>query len=277
LEVQEVAPVTRWCVGSTFVLLALTAILVLPPTLGAQQPSATTTYNPPRTPVGHPDLQGVWQVVNTAAWNLEAHQAGRGVPAGHSVVEGGIIPYQPWALAKKKENVANRSTLDPETRCYLPGVPRVTYMPHPFQIVQMSDKVTILYEYLRVVRHIFMNGNPHPPGPIDWWMGDSRGRWEGNTLVADVVHFSDRTWLDRAGNFHSDALHVVERYTPTGPDHLLYEATVEDPKVFTRPWKISMPLYRRQGPASELLEYDCYPDLLEQEWDRIESPAAAPR
>ena len=267
----------RWCVGSTTVLLTLTGMLAFAPAPSAQQTAATPAYSPPRTRDGHPDLQGVWQALNTVAWDLEAHQASIGVPAGHGVVEGGAIPYQAWALAKKKENFAKRSTLDPATRCYLPGVPRITYMPHPFQIVQQADKVTILYEYLRAIRYIFMNGNPHPPGPIDWWMGDSRGRWEGNTLVVDAVHFSDRTWLDRAGNFHSEALHVVERYTPTGPDHMLYEATIEDPKVFTRPWKISTPLYRRHERNSELLEYECFPELIELEWDQPDAPAAGKR
>jgi hypothetical protein len=141
-------------------------------------------------------------------------------------------------------------------------------MPHPFQIVQQADKVTIFYEYLRSIRFIYTNGNPHPEGPIDWWMGDSRGRWEENTLVVDVIHFNDQTWFDRAGNFHSEALHIVERYTPTGPDHMLYEVTVEDPKVFTRPWKMSMPLYRRQEANSELFEYQCHAYLFDQEWDK---------
>ena len=200
-------------------------------------------------------------------WDLEDHNASLGVPAGRGVVEGGAIPYQPAALAKKQENFANRATLDPESKCYLPGVPRITYMPHPFQIVQQADKVSILYEYLHAIRYVYMNGNPHPRGPIEWWMGDSRGRWEGNTLVVDVIHFNDLTWFDRAGNFHSDALHVVERYTPTGPDHMLYEVTIEDPKVFTRPWKMSMPLYRRQERDAELLEYQCHAYLLEQEWN----------
>ena len=263
----------RWSIGPTIVLVALPVIVALAPVPSAGQTSATSTYTPPRTRDGHPDLQGVWQVLNTAAWNVEDHQASLGVPAGHGVVEGGAIPYQPWALAKKQENFANRATLDPDTRCYLPGVPRITYMPHPFRIVQQADRVTILYEYLHAVRYVFMSGKPHPPGPVDWWMGDSRGRWEGNTLVVDVIHLSDRTWLDRAGNFHSEALHVVERYTPTSRDHMLYEVTIEDPKVFTRPWNMSMTLYRRQGRNSDLLElaYDCYPDLLEQEWDKPDS------
>jgi hypothetical protein len=234
----------------------------------AAQGSAAASYTPPRTPDGHPDVQGIWQVLNTAAWDLEDHNASLGVPAGHGVVEGGPIPYQPWALVKKRENFQNRSKLDADTRCHLPGIPRMTYMPYPFQIVQQRDKITILYEYLGAVRFLYMNGNPHPRGPIEWFMGDSRARWEGSTLVVDVVHFTGQTWLDRAGNFHSEALHVVERYTPTGPDHLLYEATIEDPKVFTRPWKMSMPLYRRQERDVELLEYECLGHLLDEGWDK---------
>ena len=220
----------------------------------ATQASAQT-YAPPKTADGHPDIQGIWQVVNTAAWDLQDHGASLNVPAGRGVVEGNDIPYQPWALAKKQENYAKRATLDPESKCLLSGVPRITYMPYPFQIVQQPDKVNFIYEYNHTLRHVYTNGNPHPKGPIDWWMGDSRGRWEGNTLVVDVVHFTDQTWLDRAGNFHSDQLHLVERYTMTGPDHINYEVTVEDPKVFTRPWKMSMLLYRRKEPNVRLLDY----------------------
>jgi hypothetical protein len=241
--------------------------------LGVAMASAQTspTYNPPRTKDGHPDLQGIWQALNTAAWDLEDHGASLGVPAGRGVVEGGVIPYQPAALARKQENARDRATRDPALRCGLPGVPRITYLPYPFRIVQQRDKVTFLYEYLGAVRFAYMNGNPHPEGPIEWFMGDSRASWDGNTLVVDAVHFTDTTWLDRAGNFHSEALHVVERYTPTGPDHLLYEVTIEDPKVFTRPWKISMPLYRRQERDAELLEYECLSYLLEETWDRPEA------
>lgn len=251
---------TRW---SAAVMVGVAALW-----MGAQAPVAgqSSTYTPPRTRDGQPDLQGVWQVLNTAAWDLEDHGASLGVPAGRGVVEGGVIPYQPWALKQKQEHFANRARLDPDAKCFLPGVPRITYMPYPFQIVQQADKVSILYEYLRAVRYIYTNGNPHPGGPIEWWMGDSRGRWDGNSLVVDVIHFNDLTWFDRAGNFHSGDLHVVERYTPTDPDHLLYEATIEDPKVFTRPWKISMPLYRRQERNAELFEYQCNAYLLEQEW-----------
>ena len=239
-------------------------------TASAQVPA---TYTPPRTADGQPDLQGIWQVLNTAAWDIEDHGARLGVPAGRGVVEGGPIPYQPWALAKRDENARNRPGLDPESKCYLPGVPRITYMPHPFRIVQQRDKVTILYEYVGAVRFLYMNGNPHPRGPIEWFLGDSRARFEGNTLVVDVMHFTDQTWLDRAGNFHSEALHVVERYTPTGRDHMLYEVTIEDPKVFTRPWTMRMPLYRRQEADVEVLEYECMSYLLDQTW---ESPEAFP-
>ena len=223
--------------------------------LAAQGQSAAV----PRTADGKPDLSGIWQVLNTAASDIQDHGASLGVPAGQGVVEGNDIPYQPWALEKKKQNYANRRTADPETKCYEPGVPRVTYMPYPFQIVQTPTYIAVLYEYNHVTRHIYVDGSPHPRGPIDnWFMGDSRARWDGNTLVVDVIHFTDQTWFDRAGNFHSDALHVVERYTPTDRNHIQYEATIEDPKVFTRPWKISLPLYRRTEPNIQLLEYECY-------------------
>ncbi len=207
---------------------------------------------------GKPDLHGVWEVVNTAAWDIQDHAAQKGVPAGQGVVEGDEIPYQPWAAAKRHENYLTRTTADPEKACYLPGVPRVTYMPFPFQIIQTANYIAIAYEYVHASRVIYTDGSEHPKGPLDWWMGDSRGHWDGSTLVVDVIHFNDLTWFDRAGNFHSDALHVTERYTPTDPDHINYEVTIEDPKVFTRPWKMSMPLYRRQEKSAQLLEYECH-------------------
>jgi hypothetical protein len=212
----------------------------------------------PRTRDGKPDLSGIWQVMNSAAWDIQGHSAQKGIPAGQGVVEGNDIPYQPWALAKKKENYEKRATLDPETKCYLPGVPRITYMPFPFQIVQMPDQITVLYEYAHATRYIHMNGSQHPPGHIDWWMGDSRGRWEGDTLVVDLIDFNQDTWFDRAGNFHSDALHVVERYSPIDRDHISYDVTIEDPKVFTRPWKMSMILYGHTEKNFQLLDYECY-------------------
>jgi hypothetical protein len=257
--------VRRWFVLSTAVFTFACSVLAATPV------AAQTSYTPPKTREGQPDLQGIWQVLNTAAWDIQDHGASLGVPAGHGVVEGNEIPYTPAALAKKQENFKNRDKLDPINKCFLPGVPRVTYLPHPFQIVQQADRVTILHEYSRVIRFIYMNGNSHPAGHIDWYMGDSRGRWDGNTLVVDVTHFNDETWFDRAGNFHSDALHLIERFTRTGPDHMTYEVTVEDPKVFTRPWKMSMPLYRRQEKDIELLEYECAAYLLKQEWEKPDS------
>jgi hypothetical protein len=212
---------------------------------------------------GKPDLSGVWQVLNTAAWDIQDHGARVGMPAGEGVVEGNELPYQPWALKRKRENFANRATADPETKCYLPGVPRATYMGFPFHIIQGPAGFIIAYEYAHAIRRIYMD-SPHPPGPIEWWMGDSRGRWDGDTLVVDVVHFTGQTWLDRAGNFHSEALHVVERYRPLGPDHIQYEATLEDPKVFVRPWKMSMVLYRRKEPRARILEYECYSYALDE-------------
>ncbi|MEO8257527.1 MAG: hypothetical protein ABI868_09315 [Acidobacteriota bacterium] len=232
------------------------------------RPAGATGQGPsPRAGTGsRPDLQGVWQVLNTAAWDVQGHsgQLFPGLPprfaqpAGQGVVVGDDIPYQPWALRQQQENYANRATADPESKCYLPGVPRITYMPHPFQIFQYPDRVVILYEYLHATREIFTDGSRHPVAAVDFWMGDSRGRWEGDALVVDVTNFNDQTWFDRSGNFHGDALHVVERYTRTDADHLLYEATIDDPKVFTRPWTMRMPLYRRQEANVQLLEFECY-------------------
>jgi len=219
----------------------------------AQAPAA---YRPPRMASGEPNLQGIWQVLNTAAWDIQDHGARLGVPAGVGVVDGGEIPYQPWALAQKQKNFETRATSDPETKCWAPGVPRLTYMPFPFQIVQASRYVAIVYEYNHHQRFIYMDGK-HPVD-IPSWLGDSRGRWEGDTLVVDVVHFNDQTRLDRAGNFHSEMLHVVERYSLADCLHLNYDVTIEDPKVFTRPWHMRMPLYRRIEPFPRVLEYYCY-------------------
>jgi hypothetical protein len=227
----------------------------------AQAPTPTTA---PRGRDGKPNLSGIWQAVTSANFDLLDHSAQKDVPAGQSVVEGGEIPYQPWALAKKKENFKSRATADPEAKCYQLGVPRITYSGHPFQIFQNStsgpnaDPITILYEYAHTNRFIYTNGTDHPPGPIEWWMGDSRGHWDGDTLVVDNLHFNDRTWFDRAGDFHSEELHVVERYTLIDPDHIDYQARIEDPKVFTRPWNINLVLYRRKEKNVQILDYECY-------------------
>ena len=218
-----------------------------------------------RTADGKPNLNGIWQAMSTANWDLEAHAARPGLvvalgaiaaePGGISVVEGGAIPYLPAALAQRKENFQNRLTADPEIKCYLPGVPRATYMPYPFQIFQSDKSIAIAYEYDGAFRNIFLKSPG--PAPNDSWMGQSVGHWEGDTLVVDVTGLEERTWFDRAGNYHSDALHVIERYTPLGPDTLTYEATIEDPKVFSRPWKISMPLYRHVEKNAQLVEFKC--------------------
>jgi len=245
-------------------LLAVAGVVVVV-SLAVQPTAGQAPFRAPRTADGKPDLNGIWQAVNSANWNLEGHAASAApvvatgavgaIPAGLGVVEGGEIPYQPAALAKKKENQANWLLLDPEVKCYMPGVPRATYMPFPFQIVQTPKFILMAYEFASASRTIYMDD----PGeaPVDSWMGWSRGRWDGETLVVDVNGFNDQTWFDRAGNFHSEALRVVERYTAASPNHLMYEATIEDPKVFTRPWKISMPLYRRLDTNMQLLEFKC--------------------
>ena len=227
--------------------------------------AAQAPYKAPRTADGKPNLNGIWQALNTANWDIRGHAAGPSVlammgaagaePPGLGIVEGDEIPYLPAAAAKQKENFANRAKLDPEFKCYMPGVPRATYMPYPFQIVQGAQNILISYEYAGSVRVINM-GAP-TKAPADSWMGWSNGHWEGDTLVVDVTSQNEDTWFDRAGNHHSDALHVVERYTPRSADILNYEATIEDPKTFSKPFKISMPLYRHVEKNAQLLEFKC--------------------
>ena len=233
-----------------------------PPTqpIAAQAPAG-----PPRTADGKPNLNGIWQAMNEANWDIQAHVASAGpvsalggayaVPPGLGVVEGGEIPYQPAAAEQKKKNFADRLTLDPEIKCYLPGVPRGMYMPYPFQIIQSQKHIMMVFEYAGGLRTIYMDN--HQEAPADSWMGWSNGRWDGDTLVVDSTGFIGQTWFDRSGNFHSEALRVVERFSVLTPDALLYEATIEDPKVFTRPWKMSMPLYRRLEKNAQLMEFKC--------------------
>jgi hypothetical protein len=228
-------------------------------------PASAQTYKAPRTVDGQPDLQGIWQAVNTANWNIQDHSATLGVPAGQGIVEGNEIPYLPTALAHRQEYYRRRLTQDPESKCWMVGTPRTLYMPYPFQIVQTKTQVNIISEYVHTVRSLRFAGQ-HPKG-AQWFMGDSRARWDGDTLVVDIANFVEESWLDRSGNYASDGLHIVERFTRTGPDHILYEATIEDPNVFARPWKISMPLYRRVEKNAQLLEYECQA-YLEAERDR---------
>ena len=210
----------------------------------------------PRTPSGKPDLQGIWRVQNRAAYDLRFHVARHEMPAGQSVIEGDEIPYQAWAAEKQRQNFANRATEDPLNSCYMPGVPRIMYLEFPFQIFQTNDHVAITFEWSQVYRLIYTNGQPTMHEGIESWMGNSRGRWEGDVLVVQVTDHNDRTWFDAAGNFHSDALKVTERYALRDTNTIDYEVTIEDPKVFTRPWKIRMPLHR-QTDMGRLLEYQC--------------------
>jgi hypothetical protein len=265
--------------------MAFVLFLVLTrPTAGQQ----VAGYVAARTADGRPNLSGVWQALNEANYDIQAHVARPalavtpgplgpvpaapvlalgaigGIPASLGVVEGGELPYQPWAAAKKKENFDNVLARDPEIRCYLPGVPRATYMPYPFQILQGKDKIMIVYAFAGATRTIHLDKEKVPSeAPAETWMGYSVGRWEGESLVVDVNSFNDQTWFDRAGNFHSDALRVTERYTATSPDRLMYEATIDDPKVFTRPWTMRMPIYRRAEENSQVLEYRCV-DFVEE-------------
>jgi hypothetical protein len=273
--------VTNPLKGSIAAMAVLAAVFSvgLSTALGQAPAVSARAYSPPRLANGQPELLGIWQVLNpAAAWDVEDHSPRLGVPGGFGIVEGGPIPYLPAALATRKQNFEKRTTADPEAKCYLPGVPRITLMPFPFQILQFPDAVVIVSEYLGNTRTISFKGQHPDPQVIDFWMGDSRGRWDGNTLVVDVGNFNDQTWFDRAGNFHSDELHVVERYTRTGPDHMNYEVTIEDPKVFSRPWKMSTPLYRRQEKNLRLLEYECFAYMEEEAakgnlklpWSRLE-------
>ena len=220
----------------------------------APAPRAATAAVP-RTADGRPNLQGIWQVRNRAFYDLQDPPARYKAPAGKGVVEGGDIPYQSWAAKKKLENFAARETEDPVSKCFIPGVPRIMYMEWPYQIFQTRDHIAITFEWTQMFRLIYTNGSKPNVG-IDFWMGDSRGRWDGDALVVDVTNFNDKTWFDMAGNFHSEAMKLVERYTLADADTLRYEVTVDDPKVFTRPWKISMPIYRQKD-VDRLLEYQC--------------------
>ncbi len=235
----------------------------------------------PRTAAGKPDLSGIWQAMTSANYDIEPHDAKPAmvlragpvvpvpakevvalgavgaVPAGTGIVVGGEIPYLPAALAKRNENREQWLTRDPEIKCYLPGVPRATYMPFPFQIIQSEKAFFVAYEYAGAMRQVYLK-SPGPP-ETDSWMGQSVGHWEGDTFVVTVTGFNDGTWFDRAGNHHTEALTVVERFTMTSPDHIRYEATMTDPQTFSRPWSIALTLYRHVEPNARLGQFKCVP------------------
>lgn len=258
----------------------------------AAKPGQFPGYTAPRTADGHPDLNGIWQSFTSANWDLEAHSAASGPhpelmgawgaqPGGQSIVEGGTIPYTPEGLARKKTHFATRTTVsvpgdevdpplgDPELKCWMPGVPRMMYMPYPVQIVQTPTAILMTHEFNGSSRIVRMNWPEESPVDNTFVMGWSRGRWEGDTLVIDVTGLNDKNWLDRAGNFVTDTTHVVERLTAASPYHIAYEATIEDPKAFARPWKISFPLYRRMERDVQLMEFKCQPFVEELLYGRF--------
>jgi hypothetical protein len=244
-------------------LICFVAAVVATTIAGAQQRERPDRIG------GKPNLNGIWQAMNTAYWNLEGHSAQgldefwqlgaiAAIPAGQSVVVGGTIPYLPEALAKREQNRAGWPASDPEANCYMPGIPRATYMPYPFQIVQGDGDIMFIYEYATSNRTVRMGKNQVDPKTVlvEQWLGWSNGHWEGETLVVDVFGLIPDTWLDRAGNYHQ-GMTVTERYTPMDDTHLWYEATMTDPRTFSRPWKIAMPLYKRVEPNAEIFEYKC--------------------
>ncbi len=256
-----------------FRLLVLLVQVLLTPAL------ASAAQDIPRLPDGKPDLNGVWQVLNSANYDLLAHSARAAmamrpgpfgpvpatevvalgavgaVPGGVGVVDGNEIPYTPEARQRQRDNQANWLDRDPEIKCYLPGVPRATYLPFPFQIFHSESALFIAYEFAGATRNLALED----PGeaPVDSWMGQSHARWDGDTLVVTVTGQNDRTWFDRSGNHHSDAMTVTERYTLVNPHVLEYQATIDDPRTFTRPWTIRMPIYRRVGADARLMQFKC--------------------
>ena len=240
--------------------VALCVVSVLAPISVAAQGEVPRAFD------GHPDLNGVWQALGTAHWDIQDHPAAAGpvdtgaigaIPPGQGVVVGNEIPYTPEALAQKQQNFENRWTDDPEIKCFLPGVPRATYLPHPFRIIQGDKKIVIIYGFAEANRTVHMDKANPERAPIDSWMGRSHGRWDGDTLVVNAEGFNGESWFDRAGNHASYALQVEERYTPMGPNVIMYEATMEDANTFTRPWTIRLPLYRRLDENAQVLEFKC--------------------
>jgi len=246
-------------------VLMLTVAVMTCRGLGAQgagngnQSKGAESYSPQRLTDGTPDFRGIWEARSTAFVNIEGHPAGKRVGAAKSIVVDppeGTIPYLPDALKQRAERYANRVSADPASNCFQAGVPRATYLPTPFQIVQSVGNFAIVYTDNHAYRIVLPSAIPHDDG-IDFFMGDSRGHWEGNTLVVDVTDLGDQTWLDAAGNYHSDRLHVVERYTLLGRDTMKYEATMEDPVVYARPWIIRLLLYRDKKPSARIIEDEC--------------------
>jgi hypothetical protein len=266
--------------GNAFHNKKLLIVVCLSITLFTQSVTAQQqSYEPPRLSSGKPNFSGVWQVLNSANFNLEARPAQAAmlmregpvvpvpakevvalgaigaVPASIGVVDEGKIPYQSAALKQRQQNRADWLEKSPEIKCYLPGIPRATYMPYPFQILHNDDALFFSYEYAGAVRDVHLS-NPGP-APIDSWMGQSWAEWDGDTLVIHTDGFNGQTWLDRAGNFHSDLLKVTERFTRTSDYTTHYQAKLEDESVYTKPWSISMELYKRVGVDDRIMQFNC--------------------
>jgi len=248
-----------------WVLVSAAVVVLFTAMPGTSQTSPRTSSQIPRMLDGKPNFTGLWQVLGTAHWDIRDHGAQPGpflqlgaagaMPAGQGIVEGGEIPYTPAAGAQQKDNLQNRMTLDPEIKCYMPGIPRANYMPFPYQIIQSQRDIVFAYEYATSNRVI--NMGKFKEAAVDTWMGTSNGRWEGDTLVVDVSGLNGNSWFDRSGNFQTDNTHVVERFTLADADHINYEASIEDKTIYTRPWKISTVIYRRKEKNAQLNEFKC--------------------
>jgi hypothetical protein len=250
-----------WATG---ILVVLVASTWLAPALSMAATAKSAVAKVPRTAEGKPDFSGIWQTTSAAEFDLEPHAGRQDAPPGPGVVEGGVIPYLPKALEQRQKNFEARLTNDPRTKCVTPGVPRSVYTPEPFQIFQRKRDLTLYHQFGGNVRTIHTNNTDHPAEPNEWWLGDSRGQWDGDTLVVDVKHFNDVTWLDRAGNYHSDALHVVERWKYLDANTIDYSATIDDAKVFAKPWTINVILHRHREKNFQVIENYCFTQPYEQ-------------
>jgi hypothetical protein len=252
--------------GRTLLDLSLLSLVLLTTAPSLEGAEANNTSTIPRTSDGKADFSGIWQAIGSAHYNIEPHAAEfppitelgafGAIPAGLGIVEGGEIPYTSEARAKQEENKSDWLNLDPVVNCYMPGVPRANYMPFPFQIIQSSEHLVFAYEFASANRIVYLN-RPDFEAPVFSWMGHSRGRMDGDSLIIDVTDQVSDTWLDHAGNHHSDALRVTERFSYKNKDLLIYEATLDDSNVYTRPWTLRIPLYRRQDTNMQLLEFKC--------------------
>jgi hypothetical protein len=219
------------------------------------------TFDPPRTPDGRPDMQGYWlSRHNGAAYDIEPGPGGFAIPASSGVIvdpSDRRIPYQAWALAKRNE-LRQKSFDDPQGHCAPSGAPRKNFTNFGWKIVQLPRAVVLLYESMHDYRVIPIDGRPHLPSAIKLWHGDPIGHWEGDTLVVDYTNLNGKHWLDMSGNFQSEHTHVVERYTMIAPDAIHFEATVEDPTIYTRSWTLAIPFARNTEPGYYQLEYACH-------------------